>query len=176
MHWLEKVLLTLLGDFGAPAVSWRPHNDSAPRELCPLDTPLMRSGWKALRNSVLSFPTSAPTLSEWPWQEQRRSGLTASASLSHVCHCSGVKRSPSTGISVFLSMARHWVNRQDGLRATASTSTAQAWSKFPASPSRRHQNPIKKGVSRHSFVVARSRIWVSSSPLYCKIYVLRNGN
>ena len=39
----------------------------------------MWSGWRALRNSALSSPTSAPTLLEWPCHEQRGSGLTASA-------------------------------------------------------------------------------------------------
>jgi len=41
----------------------------------------MRSGWRALRDFVLSSPTSAPTLLKWPCQEQRGSGLTASAPL-----------------------------------------------------------------------------------------------
>jgi len=27
----------------------------------------IRSGWRTLRDSVLSFRTSAPTLLEWPW-------------------------------------------------------------------------------------------------------------
>jgi len=36
---LKKVLMTLLGLFGAPTVIQRPHNDSAPGELCPLWPP-----------------------------------------------------------------------------------------------------------------------------------------
>jgi len=38
----------------------------------------MRSGWRTLRNSVLSSPTSAPTILKWPCQEQCRSDFTAS--------------------------------------------------------------------------------------------------
>jgi len=41
----------------------------------------MRSGWRTLRDSVLSSPTSAPILLEWPCQEQPGSGLTDSAPL-----------------------------------------------------------------------------------------------
>ena len=44
----------------------------------------MRSGWTTLRDSGLSSPTSAPTIREWPCQEQRGSGLTASALVSDV--------------------------------------------------------------------------------------------
>ena len=32
---LKKVFVTLLGLYGAPAVIWRPHIDTAPGELCP---------------------------------------------------------------------------------------------------------------------------------------------
>jgi len=44
----------------------------------------MRSGWRTLRDSVLSSPTSPPTLLECPCQEQRGSDLTTSAPLSNV--------------------------------------------------------------------------------------------
>ena len=44
----------------------------------------MRSDWRALRDSVLSSPTPAPSLLEWPYQEQCWSGLTASAPVSDV--------------------------------------------------------------------------------------------
>jgi len=39
----------------------------------------MRSGWTTLRDSVLSSLTLAPSLLEWPCQEQCGSGLTTSA-------------------------------------------------------------------------------------------------
>jgi len=39
----------------------------------------MWSGWRKLQESVLSSPTSEPNLPEWPFQEQRGSGLAASA-------------------------------------------------------------------------------------------------
>jgi len=45
----------------------------------------MRSGWTTLRDSVLPFPTSAPTLMEWPCQEPG-SDTTASAQGSNVYH------------------------------------------------------------------------------------------
>jgi len=41
-------------------------------------------GWKTLQDSALSSSTPAPTLLEWPLQEQRESGLTASAPVSDV--------------------------------------------------------------------------------------------
>jgi len=44
----------------------------------------MRSGWKALRDSLLSSPTSAPAILEWSCQELRGYGLTAYAPLSDV--------------------------------------------------------------------------------------------
>jgi len=42
----------------------------------------MRSGWTTLGDSILSSPTSAPTLPGWLCQEQRGSDLTTSAPLS----------------------------------------------------------------------------------------------
>jgi len=48
-------------------------------------TSVNRSGWTTLRDSVvklLSSPTPAPTLPEWPSQEEPASGLTASAPVS----------------------------------------------------------------------------------------------
>ena len=42
----------------------------------------MRSDWRTLRDSVLSYPTSAPTLLEWPCREQRGFLLTLPVSLS----------------------------------------------------------------------------------------------
>jgi len=45
----------------------------------------MRGGWTTPHDSVLSSPTPAPTLLVWPSQEQRGSGLTASAPVSDVC-------------------------------------------------------------------------------------------
>jgi len=47
-------------------------------------TDRMGSGWRVLRDSVLSSPTWAPTFPEWPCQERRGSGLTASAPVSDV--------------------------------------------------------------------------------------------
>jgi len=44
----------------------------------------MRSGWRTLQVSVLSSLTPAPTLPKWLCQEQRGSGLTASAPVSNV--------------------------------------------------------------------------------------------
>ena len=44
----------------------------------------MRSGWTTLEGSVLSTLTSAPTLSEWPCQEQHESDLTAFTQVLHV--------------------------------------------------------------------------------------------
>jgi len=44
----------------------------------------MRSGWTTLWDSVLSSPTSAPILLEWPCQEEPEPGLTASAPVSDV--------------------------------------------------------------------------------------------
>ena len=44
----------------------------------------MQSGWTTLRDPVLSSSTSAPTLLEWPCQEEPGSGLTASAPVSDV--------------------------------------------------------------------------------------------
>ena len=44
----------------------------------------MRSGWTVTQNSILSSPKSAAILMEWPCQEQRGSGLTASAPVSNV--------------------------------------------------------------------------------------------
>jgi len=44
----------------------------------------MRIGWRALRDSIPSSSTPAPTLPEWPYQEQRGSDLTASAPVSDV--------------------------------------------------------------------------------------------
>jgi len=44
----------------------------------------MRSGRTASQDSAFSVPTPAPTHPEWPSQEQRRSGLTASAPVSDV--------------------------------------------------------------------------------------------
>jgi len=44
----------------------------------------MWSGWTTLTNSILSSLTLTPTLLEWPCQEQRGSGLTASALVSDV--------------------------------------------------------------------------------------------
>ena len=44
----------------------------------------MGSRWITLLDSVLSSPTPAPTLLEWPFQEQCGSGLTASAPLSEI--------------------------------------------------------------------------------------------
>jgi len=42
------------------------------------------SGWRTLPDSVFQPPTSAPTLLDWPYQDQRGSGLTAVASVSDV--------------------------------------------------------------------------------------------
>jgi len=44
----------------------------------------MQSGWTTLRDSVLSSPTSTPTLLEWHCQVQRGSGLNSSALVSEV--------------------------------------------------------------------------------------------
>jgi len=44
----------------------------------------IRIGWTKLRDSVLSSPTSASSLLEWPCQEQRISGLTTSTPISDV--------------------------------------------------------------------------------------------
>ena len=44
----------------------------------------MPCAWRTLRDSILSSPTSAPTLLEWPCLEQRGSGLTSSAQVSDV--------------------------------------------------------------------------------------------
>jgi len=43
-----------------------------------------RRGWTTLRDSAISSPKSAPIHLEWPWQEQRRFGLTASAPVSEL--------------------------------------------------------------------------------------------
>ena len=42
----------------------------------------MQRGWRTSPDSVLSFTTSAPTLLEWPYQEQHGCVLTASALVS----------------------------------------------------------------------------------------------
>ena len=47
-------------------------------------TDRMRRGWRTIRDAVLPSLTSAPTLLEWPCQQQRVSGLTASAPVSDV--------------------------------------------------------------------------------------------
>ena len=47
-------------------------------------TDAISSGWRTLRDSVLSRPTSERIFLEWPWQEQRGSVLTASAQVSEV--------------------------------------------------------------------------------------------
>jgi len=44
----------------------------------------MRSDWTTLQDSALSFLTPAPTLPEWPSQEEPGSGLIASAPVSVV--------------------------------------------------------------------------------------------
>ena len=41
-------------------------------------TDSMRSGWRTPRDFICSSPTSVPTFLEWPCQEQRGSGSTAS--------------------------------------------------------------------------------------------------
>jgi len=57
---------------------------SALQKQCRQITNGMRSGRRAIRDSVLSFPTSALPLLKWPCQEQGGSGLTASALVSDV--------------------------------------------------------------------------------------------
>ena len=44
----------------------------------------MLCGWTTARDYVLSSPTSAPTLFNWPFQGQRKSSLTTSAPVSDV--------------------------------------------------------------------------------------------
>ena len=44
----------------------------------------MRCGWRTLRDSAFSSPTSAPILLKWPGQEQRGSGLSVPAPISDV--------------------------------------------------------------------------------------------
>jgi len=55
----------------------------------------MRSGWTTLRDSVLSYPTPAPTFLEGRFQEQRGFALTASASGSDVSAVAQLGYSPS---------------------------------------------------------------------------------
>jgi len=65
--------------------TWR-HLPSSPTEVRRSGriTDGMRSCWRTQWDSVLSSPTSAPTLPKWPCQEQHGSGLTACASVSVV--------------------------------------------------------------------------------------------
>ena len=65
---------------------YRPHNNSSVHlmktaffRLSGRITDGRRSGWTTLRDSVLSLPTPAPTLLEWPFREQRGFGLITSA-------------------------------------------------------------------------------------------------
>jgi len=65
-------------------------------------TDRMRGGWRTLPDSALSSPTPAPTLLEWPCQEQPGSGLTASIPVSDISApaCTNWVWSPLQPVSV----------------------------------------------------------------------------
>ena len=108
-----------------------------------------RRVWRTLRDSVLSCPTLAPTLLEWPFQKQRGSGLTASTLVSDVPGCadgvwlilrlvSVAQNKPSTMLSFNVQSidpwtaqpgGSGWTMRQPNARSTPApkSSAAKQW-------------------------------------------------
>jgi len=57
MHWIEVLLVTLLGLFGAPTIICRPYSDSVPGELFPLHPRRYAPDYCAQRRTSTSHGT-----------------------------------------------------------------------------------------------------------------------